>query len=181
VAGGGLQGSEAAYLASKAGWSTTLIDRMESVPASGLCDHFVRLDLLAEGMSLERLLEQADFVVPALENQAALNRLEQAAGHVGVPLSHDAAAYAITVSKQMSDALFAARGIPAPRYWPDCSLSVIAKPSESSGSRGVRLLAQPAAGACKACRVPEWKLAKYSATLFSQHYGSDLETEENKN
>jgi hypothetical protein len=45
----------------------------------------------------------------------------------------------------------------------------------------VRLLAQPAAGACKACRVPEWKLAKYSATLFSQHYGSDLETEENKN
>ncbi len=143
VAGGGLQGSEAAYLAGKAGWETTLIDRRESAPASGLCDRFVRLDLLEDSQALEHLLQQADFVVPALENQEALHRLEQAARGVGAPLAHDAAAYAITSSKQMSDALFAGRGIPAPRYWPDCSLPVIAKPSESSGSRGVRLLEQP--------------------------------------
>ena len=27
---------------------------------------------------------------------------------------------------------------------------------------------------CPVCRVPEWKLEKYSATRFRRHYGSDL-------
>ncbi|QOX62344.1 hypothetical protein FRZ06_02705 [Anoxybacterium hadale] len=27
---------------------------------------------------------------------------------------------------------------------------------------------------CKDCRIPEWKLEKYSTTFFTQHYGSDL-------
>jgi pyrrolysine biosynthesis protein PylC len=143
VAGGGLQGSEAAYLAIQAGWSTVLIDRRQAPPASGLCDRQVVLDLLDDGAGLEQLLGQADLVVPALEDEAALQRLQQAAGRVGVPLAHDAAAYAITVSKQSSDALFAQYGIPAPAPWPTCSLPVIAKPSESSGSRGVRLITRP--------------------------------------
>ena len=29
-------------------------------------------------------------------------------------------------------------------------------------------------GACSVCRVPEWKLAKYSVTQFERHYGSAL-------
>ena len=29
-------------------------------------------------------------------------------------------------------------------------------------------------GACGVCRVPDWKLAKYSATNFKRHYGSAL-------
>jgi len=29
-------------------------------------------------------------------------------------------------------------------------------------------------GACGVCRVPEWKLAKYSSTHFKRHYGSAL-------
>ena len=29
-------------------------------------------------------------------------------------------------------------------------------------------------GVCGICRVPEWKLAKYSATYFKRQYGSDL-------
>jgi pyrrolysyl-tRNA synthetase-like protein len=29
-------------------------------------------------------------------------------------------------------------------------------------------------GACGACRVPDWKLAKYSSTEFKRHYGSSL-------
>jgi pyrrolysine biosynthesis protein PylC len=142
VAGGGLQGTEAAYLARQAGWEITLIDRKESAPASGLCDQYVRLDL-TDGRSLDRVLERADFVIPALENQAALDSLEQAAGRLGIPLAYDAAAYAVTVSKRRSDALFAEHGIPAPQYWP-CALPVIAKPSGSSGSKGVRLISQPA-------------------------------------
>ncbi len=27
---------------------------------------------------------------------------------------------------------------------------------------------------CKDCKVPQWKLEKYSSTFFSTHYGSDL-------
>ena len=29
-------------------------------------------------------------------------------------------------------------------------------------------------GVCGTCRVPEWKLVKYSATYFKRQYGSDL-------
>jgi pyrrolysyl-tRNA synthetase-like protein len=29
-------------------------------------------------------------------------------------------------------------------------------------------------GACGICRVPDWKLAKYSSTHFKRHYGSAL-------
>jgi pyrrolysyl-tRNA synthetase-like protein len=28
---------------------------------------------------------------------------------------------------------------------------------------------------CPDCKVPEWKMEKYSATFFSEHYGSDLQ------
>jgi pyrrolysyl-tRNA synthetase-like protein len=30
-------------------------------------------------------------------------------------------------------------------------------------------------GLCGACRVPEWKVAKYSSTYFKRHYGSALD------
>jgi len=29
-------------------------------------------------------------------------------------------------------------------------------------------------GTCKACKIPSWKLEKYSTTMFTQHYGSEL-------
>lgn len=28
---------------------------------------------------------------------------------------------------------------------------------------------------CKACRIPDWKLEKYSKTFFSEHFGSTLQ------
>lgn len=30
------------------------------------------------------------------------------------------------------------------------------------------------AGSCKDCRIPDWKLSKFSSTFFTQHYGSEL-------
>ena len=41
IIGGKLQGTEAVYLAKKAGFETILIDRDAQVPASGLADRFV--------------------------------------------------------------------------------------------------------------------------------------------
>ena len=32
----------------------------------------------------------------------------------------------------------------------------------------------PASGICPVCGIPEWKLAKYSATMFKRKYGSSL-------
>jgi pyrrolysyl-tRNA synthetase-like protein len=47
--------------------------------------------------------------------------------------------------------------------------------NNSRNSRAARWLRNKwFAGACPVCQVPEWKLAKYSATQFKRHHGSDL-------
>ena len=48
IVGGKLQGTEAAYLAAKAGWETVLIDRREAPPAAGLTDAHVIADVTAD-------------------------------------------------------------------------------------------------------------------------------------
>lgn len=47
--------------------------------------------------------------------------------------------------------------------------------NNSRNSRAARWLRNKwFTGACPICRVPEWKLAKYSSTRFRRHHGSDL-------
>jgi pyrrolysine biosynthesis protein PylC len=138
VAGGKLQGVEAAYLARQAGWSVLLIDKNGSPPARGLCDQFCRLDILLDSDKLAGVLRGADFVIPAIEDEAVLECLEEVAQRAGVPIACDLFSYAITSSKKRSDRLFAEKGMPAPRYWPDCQFPVIAKPSGMSGSKGIK-------------------------------------------
>lgn len=140
VAGGKLQGTEAVYLAHQAGWSVSLIDKNPSVPAKGICDQFCQLDILQDSAQLERMIKSADFIIPAIEDEAVLNHLEQVAHQVGVPIASDLYSYMMTSSKKKSDRLFRENKIPAPRYWPHCQLPVIAKPSDLSGSAGVRKL-----------------------------------------
>ena len=49
----------------------------------------------------------------------------------------------------------------------------------SRNSRAARWLRNKwAVKPCKACKVPEWKLEKYSKTFFDSHYGSDLQHRE---
>lgn len=138
VAGGRLQGIEAAYLAHKAGWSVILIDKNPSAPARGICDQFCQLDILQDSDKLERLIKSADFIIPAIEDDAVLSCLDRTAHSVGVPIACDISSYAITSSKKSSDRLFIENEIPAPRYWPQCEFPVIAKPSDMSGSEGVK-------------------------------------------
>jgi pyrrolysyl-tRNA synthetase-like protein len=48
----------------------------------------------------------------------------------------------------------------------------------SSNSRAARYLRNKLfKTACAACRVPEWKLAKYASTRFNRNYGSSLHAE----
>ncbi len=141
IAGGKLQGVEAAYLAREARWSVDLIDKNPSPPARGLSDRFYQLNILKNSEQLREVIGGVDFVIPAIEDQAVLQALVQVSRSVGVPVACDLSSYAITSSKKKSDSLFAEKGIPAPRYWPEADFPLIAKPSEMSGSQGVKRIA----------------------------------------
>lgn len=128
---------EAVYLAHKAGWEVTLIDKDPYAPAAGLCDRFHHLDVLADSDSVIRNIKNAGLIIPALENIDALGRLEQIADAAGVPLAFDSFSHSISSSKVKSDKLFIEKGISAPAYWPEANLPVVVKPSGLSGSSGV--------------------------------------------
>jgi len=66
-----------------------------------------------------------------------LHRFSLASGR---PLAFDPRAYRVSSSKLMSDRLFAELEIPAPLPWPRAGFPLLAKPSGSSGSRGVRII-----------------------------------------
>ena len=136
VIGGNLQGVEATYLCQKAGWEVMVIDRNPGVPASGLCDSFVQLDITSERGEM-RVAREADIVIPALENEDALATLGRWAAIEGIPYAFDPGAYAISSSKAKSNQLFLQLGVPTPESWPTCGFPAIAKPSKGSGSQGV--------------------------------------------
>ena len=138
VVGGNLQGVEAAYLAHKAEWEVLVIDKKPAVPASGLCDRFVQLDVTSK-QDWRQVLSGVDLVIPALEEDDALECLSRWTRAEGVPFAFDPAAYVISSSKIKSNSLFLKIGIPAPQPWPECGFPVMAKPSSSSGSKGVAI------------------------------------------
>jgi len=139
IIGGRLQGVELACLAHHAGWQTLLIDRKTHVPAKRLCDRFLQLDV-SDPSVMDRALNAADLIIPALENQTALDCLVGWAGERRIPIAFDPAAYAVSSSKIDSDRLFASLGVPAPAPWPQCGFPVVAKPSHASGSDRVTIL-----------------------------------------
>lgn len=139
VLGGSLQGVEAVYLAHKAGWEVLLIDKKNPVPALGLCDTFVQLDV-TQFKQLDSVLQDVDIIIPATENAHALKSLVQWSRFADIPLAFDVDSYEISSSKRESDRLFAGIGVPVPLPWPGCGFPLIAKPDSGSGSEGVRLL-----------------------------------------
>ncbi len=138
VIGGNLQGIEAAYLAKKAGWEVVVVDRRPQVPAAGLCDRFVQLDVLSE-KQLGDALGGVDLIIPALEDTAALAGLNRWTRENNIPFAFDADAYDISVSKQRSNQMFARLGISIPRSDAGGGFPVVAKPNTSSGSQGVTI------------------------------------------
>jgi pyrrolysine biosynthesis protein PylC len=138
IVGGKLQGVEAAYLARKAGWEVRLVDKKPGVPASNLGDSFVQADVTVE-KDLSGILGNVDFIVPALENDNALRSLTRWSRNTGVPLAFDPEAYAVSSSKLKSARIFKEIGLPIPAPWPQCKFPVLAKPSQGSGSKGVRV------------------------------------------
>lgn len=140
IIGGRLQGLEAVYLATKAGMESTLIDKNEQVPARNLCTKFICENILDRSPTLISELQKADFVLPALENEAALSVLTELSQNYGFKLAFDLEAYKVSSSKLRSDQLMLAHRIPAPRYYPNCDAPYIVKPSTESGSAGVKYM-----------------------------------------
>jgi len=141
VIGGKLQGTEAAYLGTKAGYELVLVDRRPQVPAAGLAREVHCFDVTQEPARARELLSGCDAVLPACEDDATLAWLDRHVPGWGVPLLFDLASYGVTSSKLRSNALFDQLGVPRPTPWPACGFPLIVKPSSASGSQGVRVVA----------------------------------------
>ena len=140
IVGGKLQGTEAAYLAGKAGWETVLVDRREAPPAAGLVDRHVVADVTADEDLAHRLVATCDAVLPACEDEPTLAWLAERVPAWGAPYLFDLDAYRVTESKVASGRLFEELDVPRPLGWPDCGFPAVVKPSCASGSEGVTLV-----------------------------------------
>ena len=140
IIGGKLQGSEAAYLGREAGFETVLIDKDPKAPAQKLCTQFICGDVLSGEKEMMDILESADMILPAMENDYVLRGLKELSDKNGYKLAFDWKSYEISSSKIISDKIFADNDIPCPKYYPQGKLPYIAKPSGESGSHGVVLL-----------------------------------------
>ncbi|HED24005.1 MAG TPA: 3-methylornithine--L-lysine ligase PylC, partial [Firmicutes bacterium] len=93
-----------------------------------------------------------------------LAELQKVAEEIEIPFAFDLPAYDVTSSKIVSDRLFAAMNIPAPRPWPDCRFPVVVKPPAASGSEGVIKIDSPAAWAAfKKEHGGQWVVQEYLA------------------
>ena len=137
IVGGKLQGTEAVYLAAKAGWETVLVDRREVVPAAGLADVHVIADVTADEAGTRSLVAWCDAVLPACEDASTLAWLAERAPGWGVPFLFDLEAYRVSASKLASRRLFTDLDVPRPAEWPACGFPAVVKPSTASGSEGV--------------------------------------------
>ena len=140
IVGGKLQGTEAAYLAGEAGYEVVLIDRRAERPAAGLAAEVHVFDVTTDPARTREVLLSCDAVLPACEDDRALQFLSSFVPRMGLPLLFDFDAYAVTQSKLRSNALFERLGVPCPLPWPRCGFPVVVKPSVGSGSTGVQLV-----------------------------------------
>ena len=164
IIGGKLQGVEACYLAKKSGFFSVLVDKNENPPARGLCDSFINADVLKKDGNLITALINVDLVLPALEDDEALDVLHQLEDEYELTMAFDFEAYTITSSKKRSDLLFHENGIPAPAYYPHGLAPYIAKPVYGSGSANVKLLETSADATVflnGGCSQSEWVVQEY--------------------
>ena len=137
IVGGRLQGIEAAYLCSKAGFTTSLIDSDANPAAKSLSDEFHQIDILAKPEKTKNALRQCDAVLPAIENRKALFALAELCHELQIPFMQDNEAFWITSDKAKSSKFLHTLHIPIPQPWPESGFPLIVKPSNKSGSESV--------------------------------------------
>lgn len=137
IVGGALQGMEAVFLSSKAGFETLVIDRKEEAPAMSLCDYGEVVDVVADPITTKKLLMDCDAVIPACEEIDALVALNEMMKNAEIPFLFDLDSYRLSSSKERSNMMMEELKVPIPIPWPDCGFPAIVKPSSQSGSVGV--------------------------------------------
>jgi len=130
---------EAIYLANKAGYEAILIDKAQEPPAAALVDSFYKGDVLKDSDAIEVIFRRADAVLPALEDEVALDAIERISLKAGVPCMHDEEAFIKTSRKDVFSKLCEVWGLPYPPLYPKANFPVIVKPVVGSGGRGVAL------------------------------------------
>ena len=142
IIGGRLQGVEAVYLAKQAGYRTLVIDKNSNVPATGLCDKFMKFEFSPD-TPFPVCNTRIDLILPAVEDEAVLSLLEAWSVTDNIPFAFDPAAYTVSTSKLKSNRLFEKLDLPIPKSWPGCSFPVVVKPDKASGSQGVEIIDTP--------------------------------------
>lgn len=140
IIGGKLQGTEACYLAHKAGYQILLIDHNRNCQAADLADRFICADILEDRDKYEHALSQVDAILPAIEDIDVLNQMKLFAEQCEVPYLHDTNAYDISSSKQRTYDKLSEWGVPIPTEYPQCGMPVFVKPLYGSGSHGTRII-----------------------------------------
>lgn len=136
VIGCKLQGVEAIYLAKKAGFYVTAVDRNPYAPGAALADIFVCREICESG-KMKRLFEENDVVIPAVENINVCRTIVKYGKETDTPVIFDEHAYEISSSKEKSNKLFEKLSLPLPKKYPECGFPVIVKPDNASGSEMV--------------------------------------------
>ncbi|MDR2866572.1 MAG: 3-methylornithine--L-lysine ligase PylC [Methanomassiliicoccaceae archaeon] len=139
ILGGALQGTEAVYLAKKAGYETFVIDRRKNAPALSLADGHAVLDPMEQEREAMRIFSDCDAVMPACENLDVLLKLNDMLKGSDIQLLFDMSSYLVSSSKTASNRMMEHIGVPIPKNWPECGYPAIVKPSGQSGSVGVTL------------------------------------------
>ena len=136
VIGCKLQGTEAVYLATEAGFQVTAVDRNPQACGAALAERFVCCDVRDEETMLS-LFAEHDVVLPAIEDEATCRMILSYGKRTNTPVLFDAEAYAISSSKHRSNGLFEQLRLPLPEPYPECGFPVIVKPDNQSGSAKV--------------------------------------------
>ncbi len=138
IVGGATQGLEIAYLAGKLNVHRVMVDRKPLAAARSMVEEYHCFDVLKCKAEFEELMEQADWVIPAIEDLEVLEYID------GFKHTHsilfDYEAYVISESKKKSNDFMENIGILTSSSSQCKTNQYIAKPYVGSGSKDVRLL-----------------------------------------
>lgn len=137
VLGAKLQGTEVIYLAKKAGYHVTVVDKKSTALGIDLADEYVKADILDESKVIG-CIKRADVVIPAIEDTQVLDQVIKYGEKTGTKVLFDKESYRISSSKSLSNKLFEELELPMPKQYPACEYPVIMKPDHLSGSSNVK-------------------------------------------
>jgi pyrrolysine biosynthesis protein PylC len=140
-----------AYLAQKAGWDITLVDRRKNPPASGLAKTLTADPVKLDRYGLAVMCSGFDFIVPAFDERKLLERLYEARSRDLIPpLAFDLASYRQISSKVLAKKLFRRLKLSTPRDFYHSEYAGLVAKNPDLARQGPRFVAKPIDGTPRA-------------------------------